>query len=234
MTAPTNDLIAAVEAMLFSADEPAGIGRLAEALGESSREVVLEAVQALKKKLEDGETSGVELVEVAGGYQLCTKPRFSEAVRRFLDRRRSSAISHAALETLAIIAYRQPISRADIQGIRGVDVSSAFKTLLERKLIRISGRKEAPGRPFIYSTTKQFLQYFGLKSIQDLPSFEDFQRMLAEREQLGTDEGTVHAIEDSLHLTHHGGAEPQAEEDGEARVSVESPESAEEPEVVNE
>lgn len=203
--ATRNEIVAALEAMLFAADEPVTVSRMAEALGDSvSKEDIATALEALTKRINERRDSGLELVEVAGGLQLCTRPELADVLQRFLDRPRSTSISKAALETLAIIAYRQPITRAEVQAIRGVDVSSSFKYLLDRKLVRISGRKEVLGRPFLYSTTRQFLDYFGLASIKDLPSFDEFERLVAGKQNTEEVQRSVDAIEESLHLARGG------------------------------
>ena len=120
--------------------------------------------------------TGLLIVEIANGYQMVTNPEYADFVRKFKTTQVSSKLSMPALETLAIIAYRQPIIRAEVEQIRGVNSDSAIKTLYEKRLIKIMGRKEAPGRPFLYGTTREFLQYFGLKDLTELPTLKDFTR----------------------------------------------------------
>lgn len=223
MNGKMDDLIGALEAMLFTSAEPLTIAKCAEALGNVSKEEVHQAMTALMERTNRRVDSGLEVVEVAGGFQLCTRTVHAELIRRLHEKRRAGALSQAALETLAVIAYRQPITRAEIQSIRGVDVSSSFKALLERKLIKISGRKDVPGRPFLYITTKHFLDSFGLTSIKDLPSFDERQRALAEKQELGADVERIKAIEESLHLMH---AKQVNEETSATTASVESPADA--------
>jgi len=120
--------------------------------------------------------AGLLIVEIANGYQMVTNPEYADWVRKFKSTQVSSKLSMPALETLAIIAYRQPIIRAEVEQIRGVNSDSAIKTLYEKRLIKIMGRKEAPGRPFLYGTTREFLQYFGLKDLTELPTLKDLTR----------------------------------------------------------
>lgn len=156
----------AVEALLFVAGEPLPVGRLARILGVGEG-VVREALQELVEACR-APGRGIELVEVAGGWQLVTRPEYSRAVEELLQPRRQ-ALSRAALETLAIIAYRQPVTRAEIEAIRGVQSDAGLRALLERGLVREVGRKEAPGRPILYGTTPLFLQQFGLRDLSELP-----------------------------------------------------------------
>lgn len=120
--------------------------------------------------------TGILIAEIAGGYQMVTNPDYAELVKKFKSTHISSKLSMPALETLAIIAYNQPIIRAEIEQIRGVNSDSAIRTLYEKRLIKIMGRKEAPGRPFLYGTTRDFLQYFGLKDLTELPTLKDLIR----------------------------------------------------------
>jgi segregation and condensation protein B len=120
--------------------------------------------------------SGVIIVEIAHGYQMVTNPEYAEWIKKFRSTHTSSKLSMPALETLAIIAYKQPIIRAEIEQIRGVNSDSAIRTLYEKRLIKIMGRKEAPGRPFLYGTTREFLQYFGLRDLTELPAIKDLVR----------------------------------------------------------
>lgn len=129
-------------------------------------------LQRIEQRLESDE-SPIQLVEIAGGYQLCTKPEMSPHIDRFFERRKRASLSGAALETLAIIAYQQPITRAELEAIRGVNVDYIVHSLLERRLIRVAGRKDAPGKPFMYRTTRFFLEYFGLGSLDDLPQVDE-------------------------------------------------------------
>jgi len=146
---------------------------LLEILPESNREVILEELHRMKEEYEDP-SKGVELVEVAGGYQFRTKPRWAEWVAR-LRKAKTVKLSQSALETMAIIAYRQPVIRPQIEEIRGVDCGWILRSLMEKGLIKIMGRKDLPGRPIIYGTTKAFLELFNLNSLADLPSLKEIQ-----------------------------------------------------------
>lgn len=160
-----------VEALLFSVAEPLTAQRIGEAAGSSPRRVK-SAVDRLRRDYAlTNRAFGI--LEIAGGFRLYSKPEFADYVARLDKVRAPERLSPAALETLAIVAYRQPIVRADIDAIRGVNSSALLKTLMERKLIRAVGRSERPGRPLEYGTTKRFLDHFGLGSVKDLPRVED-------------------------------------------------------------
>jgi segregation and condensation protein B len=158
----------ALECVLFVATEPVPVKTLIEVFRvEESR--LQQAIEALEDRLA---TSGLQLVQVAGGYQLCTRPEFADAVARYLQPQ-PSKLSRAALETVAIIAYRQPITLPEIEAIRGVQSDGVIRTLLQRGLIQELGRKPTAGRPVLYGTTPQFLHYFGLNSLDELPELEE-------------------------------------------------------------
>lgn len=163
---------AVIEALIFVSDEPLSIKTIADVLKED-KTVISETVAALAEEF-NARHSGLQLREVAGGWQFATKPEYHEHVRAFLKTRPSAKLSIASLETLAVIAYRQPITVPEILEIRGVQSPSAIKTLLDKKLIVAKGRKETVGRPMMYGTSKEFLLQFGLKDLSELPSVEDF------------------------------------------------------------
>ena len=167
------DIKPVLESLFFVSDSPIRIETLVEMLPESSKEAIVEGVGRIKIEYEDS-SKGLELVEVAGGYQFRTKPQWAEWVNR-LKRIKAVKLSPSALEALAIVAYRQPITRPGVEEIRGVDSGSVLRTLLERDLIRITGRKDLPGRPIIYGTTKAFLELFGLNALSDLPALREVQ-----------------------------------------------------------
>lgn len=164
------EVVAALEALLFAADAPVELARLAEVLGLAP-EATRRAVEALREAC-DAPGRGLVLVEVAGGFRLVTRPELAPVLVRFQRLAGRSRLSRAALETLAIIAYRQPISRGEIEQLRGVGAESVLTHLLERRLIRVVGRKAAPGRPILYGTTRAFLEHFGLRDLGDLPPLE--------------------------------------------------------------
>jgi segregation and condensation protein B len=161
-----------IEALIFVSDEPISVKTIAGVLKED-KEVVNEAIAALVQEF-NARQSGLQLREVAGGWQFATRPEYHEHVRAFLKTRPSAKLTIASLETLAVIAYRQPITVPEILEIRGVQSPSAIKTLLDKKLIVAKGRKETVGRPMMYGTSKEFLLQFGLKDLSELPSVEDF------------------------------------------------------------
>ena len=165
--------IAIIEALIFVSEEPLNGKTMAEVLRED-REVVEAAVAELAKEF-NGRNGGLQLREVAGGWQFATRPEFHEHVRAYLKSRPSAKLSIASLETLAVIAYKQPVTVPEVLEIRGVQSPSSIKTLLDKKLIVAKGRKETVGRPMMYGTSKDFLIQFGLKDLGELPSMEDFQ-----------------------------------------------------------
>ena len=167
------ELMAVCEALIFVADEPISSRLLGEVLGED-RQSIEAAVEELKKEYEARE-GGLQIREVAGGWQIATRTELHEDIRKFLKTRPSAKLSLASLETLAVIAYRQPVTVPEILEIRGVQSASAIKTLLDKRLIVAKGRKEAVGRPMQYGTSKEFLIQFGLKDLSELPSIEDFE-----------------------------------------------------------
>ena len=171
-----SEIVSIIEALIFVADEPITVKILAEVLEEDS-ETVLAAVEELKNEYEQRE-SGLQLREIAGGWQISTRTEYHEEVKKFLKTRPSAKLSLASLETLAVIAYKQPVTVPEILEIRGVQSASAIKTLLDKKLIVNKGRKETVGKPMQYGTSKDFLLQFGLKDLSELPSIEDFEDLV--------------------------------------------------------
>ncbi|MEW6569676.1 MAG: SMC-Scp complex subunit ScpB [Nitrospirota bacterium] len=166
------DQKAIIESILFLSCEPTLLTAFRDIL-ELPESDIKELIEELMREYSD-RNSGMAIVEVANGYQMVTNPAYSEWLKKYRGLHSSSRLSTQALETLAIIAYKQPIIRAEIEQIRGVNPDSALKTLYEKRLIKIMGRKEAPGRPFLYGTTREFLQYFGLKNLSELPTLKEF------------------------------------------------------------
>jgi segregation and condensation protein B len=162
-----------LESLIFMSDNPVRLETLIEILPESNKEAILEGIEQIKR--EYAETSkGFELMEVAGGYQFRTKPRWAQWVSR-LKKAKAVKLSRSALETLAIVAYRQPIIRPEIEKIRGVDSGWVLRTLLEKDLIRVLSRRDIPGRPIVYGTTKAFLELFNLNTLSDLPTLKEIE-----------------------------------------------------------
>jgi segregation and condensation protein B len=160
-----------VEALIFASPEPLTPKMLFKLLNDEPKEDVLAALKELQQDYQA--QSGLHLAEVAGGFQITTRPEYHEWVRRLFHERTTQKLSVQSLETLAVIAYKQPITAAEISEIRGVNTSGVLSTLLERHLIKIVGRKNVIGRPFLYGTTKEFLIRFGLNDLNDLPKMED-------------------------------------------------------------
>lgn len=163
---------AIAEALLFASAEPLSAKKVAELIGLEER-AARDLIEDLRKDYQSP-GRGLEILEVAGGYKIATRPELSGFVEKLAAERGSSVLSHAALETLAIIAYRQPVTRAEVEAIRGVSIDKSLSTLLERRLVKEVGRKEGPGRPILYGTTKEFLMYFGLKDLSQLPPIDQF------------------------------------------------------------
>jgi segregation and condensation protein B len=169
-----DDLKNIIESLLFVAETPIPLDRFKEVLEAEDTKEIRGALEQLSEEY-DQRKGGIFLSEVAGGYQIRTRPEYHEYVKRLL-KPSAHRLSNAALETLAIIAYKQPIIRADVEHLRGVDCGGVLRVLMEKKLIRVLGRKEIPGRPLIYATTKHFLEVFELKNLKDLPSPKEIER----------------------------------------------------------
>jgi segregation and condensation protein B len=192
------ELVAVLEALLFVSTEPLPVTRLATVIGTVSKAEIEQALKRLQTEL-DQESRGIQLVKLAGGYRLVTKPDCAPWLKRLDKAKAAQKLSRSALESLAIIAYKQPLVRAEIEEIRGVETSGVLRTLLERKLVRIVGRKEVPGRPIMYGTTKFFLEHFGLQDIAQLPPLREFKELgeaeqallPMEREEMAREEAAV-------------------------------------------
>jgi segregation and condensation protein B len=209
-TAPTAsaELRAIVEALIFASPEPVTPKTLYKLLASETKEAVSAAVNELR--LEYVNRPGLQMVEVAGGYQITTRPELHEWVRRLFHERSTQKLSVAALESLAVIAYKQPVTALEVTEIRGVNASGVLSTLLERNLIKIVGRKNVVGRPFMYGTTKEFLIRFGLKDLGDLPRIEDMADALGFDPPAGLIERTPK--EEMLPLDEAEEGSPSAEE----------------------
>jgi len=161
-----------LEALLLSTHHPLTAGRLAELMDLQTTKPIRAAIRDLNAQYEESHRS-FRIEQVAGGYQILTLPEFGESVRNLHQREIDARLTKAALETLAIIAYKQPILRADIEAIRGVACGETIRNLMEKRLVNIAGRAEEPGRPILYGTTKRFLEVFGLNTLKDLPQSEE-------------------------------------------------------------
>ena len=170
------ELKAILEAVLFVSPEPLPVARLMSILGPVSKAEVVQALGILTHDL-DQDGRGIQLVQVAGGYRLVTKQEYGPWLKRMDKAKAVQKLSRSALESLAIIAYKQPLVRSEIEEIRGVETSGVLRTLCERKLVRIVGRKDVPGRPIMYGTTKFFLEHFGLQDLSQLPPLREFKEL---------------------------------------------------------
>jgi len=189
------DLKNIVESILFVAEEPLTVDRIKRIVEEADSGEIRDALQALSQEYE-ARQGGFFLREVAGGFQFRTRPDYTEFVKRLLMPK-PPRLSRAALETLAIVAYKQPVIRSDIEHLRGVDCGGVLRVLLERNLIRVLGRKDIPGRPLIYGTTRRFLEVFDLKDLKDLPSPEEIELVAKEKFDLTEDLEMTDAEEQS-------------------------------------
>jgi segregation and condensation protein B len=196
------ELKSILEALIFASPEPLTPKAIYKLLDSEPREDVDAALLALKQDYE--RPGGLQLVEVAGGHQIVTRPDLHEWVRRLFHERTTQKLTVQALETLAVIAYRQPVTAAEITDIRGVNTSGVLNTLLERHLIKIVGRKQVVGRPFMYATTKEFLIRFGLNDLGDLPKVEDMAEALGLEAPILIEQATK---EEDLPLTEPDGTE---------------------------
>ncbi len=170
-----------VFALLFSADEPLSIRKMSGMLPDFQAAEIKAAVDRWKTRIDD-EAWSIKIEKVAGGYQLASRPEYAPFIAKLYSGKRKLRLSKAALEALAVIAYKQPITRADVENVRGVNCGGVISNLLERGLIKITGKAKVLGSPFLYNTTQEFLEYLGLDSLKDLPSIEELEALL-EREE---------------------------------------------------
>jgi segregation and condensation protein B len=185
------NLSALLEAIIYLAEEPVGVDAIAKALPEVDSEELHRVLGELIERYRTAE-HGIEIREVAGGLRFSTKPEHHDVLKKFIKGQMApTRLSLAALETLAVIAYKQPVTIPEIQEIRGVQASGVIKTLLDKKFITASGRKEVLGRPILYKTTRDFLIHFGLKDLDELPSIEEFEELI--KNQAAAEEGVEQA-----------------------------------------
>ena len=189
MSEDSRSLKAIVEALIFASPEPLALKTILKILDEEPREHIEEALAAVRRDWE--RDSGLRLVEVAGGYQIVTRPELTEWVGRLFHEHTTQRLSVQALETLAVVAYRQPVTGPEIAEIRGVNTSGVLGTLVERRLIKVVGRKAVVGRPFLYATTREFLDRFGLNDLSDLPKVEDMAEALGMDVSAAAESGPV-------------------------------------------
>jgi segregation and condensation protein B len=211
---PAQEVRAILEALVFASPQPITPREIGEVLGGVPRSAWQEALDELKADYAR-DVRGLQLIEVAGGWQITTRPEYNDWVRALLDPKSPTRLSIQALETLAVVAYKQPVTLPEIIDLRGVRSGGVIKTLLEKRLIRILGRKEVVGRPILYGTTKQFLLHFGLNDLSQLPKIEEFAEVLGEEVDV---EGLKRAIEtptpSEVPLAEaEAGGEPRTEEE---------------------
>jgi segregation and condensation protein B len=197
------ELKSIVENVLLAADQPINASELSKIFLDGTDKSEL---QSILEELKEGYNSrNLQIMEVADGYQLCTRHEFNDYIRKYLKLDRSTRLSQPSLDTLSIIAYKQPLTRQEVDDIRGVDSSGVMKTLLEKKVIGPAGRKKVPGRPIMYRTTQKFLEYFGLKDLSDLPTLEDL------RDEI---EGEDTPVQTQIEFATSEAATPSNSEDG--------------------
>jgi segregation and condensation protein B len=177
-----------LEALLFASDAPVGLSTLVEVLDGPDAATVAAELAEMAREYEESDR-GVALAEIAGGYQLLSRKECAPWIDRMLRSRRKVRLSRAGLETLAIVAYKQPVTKVEIDSIRGVDSSGSLHTLLERGLVSIKGRSKGVGRPLVYATSSDFLSYMGINDIADLPELKELSAVLEERERLEMEPG---------------------------------------------
>jgi segregation and condensation protein B len=180
-----NNLKSAIEALIFASEKPITAEQVKKVLGSLDTSGINKIIAELKNEYET-QNRGIRIIEIAGGFQMITSSNFAPFLKKLFKNRYSDKLSKPALESLAIIAYKQPLTKAEIESLRNVNVDGVIKSLADKNLIRICGRKKIPGRPFVFGTTREFLEHFGLKSLQDLPKMEDF-AVLAQEKEAQTD-----------------------------------------------
>lgn len=171
---PENNVKAVIEALLFSSDKPLRLEQIKEVLDSYETSEIRRLILELKSEYETS-GRGIEIIEIAGGFQMATPKTLIIFLKKFFKSYRVEKLSRPALETIAIIAYKQPVTRKEIELLRGVNTDGVVENLLDKELIRISGRRKTPGRPHVFGTTRKFLEYFGLKSLDELPKIQESQ-----------------------------------------------------------
>jgi segregation and condensation protein B len=179
MAMEPSELRAALEAILFISSDPVKVDDLADSFADEGKDAIAAQLEEIKRNLE-AHVGGFTLEQTAGGWRLATRAEHDSVLRKYFSKKGENRMSIAALETLAIVAYRQPVTAPEVSDIRGVNSTAVIRTLLERRMIRVSGRKNVVGSPFLYRTTKEFLVHFGLNDIRDLPRLEEFGDLIGE------------------------------------------------------
>ncbi len=177
-----NNLKSAIEALIFASEKPITLEQLKKVLGNLDALELKKIIEELKTEYEI-QNRGLRIIEIAGGYQMIAGANFTPFLKKLFKERSNDKLSKPALESLAIIAYKQPLTKAQIESLRNVNVDGVMKSLLDKNLIRICGRKKIPGRPFVFGTTREFLEHFGLRTLEDLPKIEEFTVMAEKKEE---------------------------------------------------
>ena len=206
-----NELKNILEAILFVNETPVTFEQIKKIFPGTSPSDIKKAINDLNQEYEQN-GRGMILMEIAGGYQLLSNKKYASFIREFYKTKHKAKLSKPSLETLAIIAYKQPVTRVDIELIRGVNSDGVIMHLIDKELIKTVGRKDIPGKPFLYGTTKQFLEYFGLKSLEDLPKLEEFPKLKPEYEKDMVDDSTQEGEARLEETTEEKGEEPVAVE----------------------
>ena len=175
-----------IEALLLASEKPLPLDKIREILDNLTAQEALKLIEELKSEYEQS-NRGIRIIEIAGGFQMITAPNFAPFLKKLFKSRNTERLSKPALETLAIIAYKQPLTRSEIELLRNVNVDGVMKSLLDKNLIRITGKKKAPGSPRVYGTTRLFLEHFGLKSLEDLPRIEEFHTLAKKNYMVDTE-----------------------------------------------
>ncbi|MFA4888323.1 MAG: SMC-Scp complex subunit ScpB [Candidatus Omnitrophota bacterium] len=197
-----NNLKSVIEAMLFASEKPLLIEQARKVLDNLEAADLRGKIEELKSEYIQA-NRGMRIVEIAGGFQMITSPDSAPFLKKFFRERRIEKLSKPALETLAIIAYKQPLTRQEIEFLRNVNVDAMMRSLMDKNLVRICGRKKAPGRPHVYGTTRQFLEHFGLKSLEELPKLEEFTEFAKKK-----DLAEIEAIEENTAEVKDGAVSP--------------------------
>ena len=178
-----DNIKSAIEALLFASDKPLTIEQARNVLGNLEANEIRAKLEELKSEYEQSKR-GIRLAEIAGGFQMITAPGLAPFLKKLFKERHAERLSKPSLETLAIIAYKQPVTKLEIASLRDVNVDGVINNLIDKNLVRITGRKKAAGRPYVFGTTKQFLEYFGLKSLEELPKMEEFSALAKKTEEI--------------------------------------------------
>ena len=176
----SNGVKSVIEALLFASEKPLTIEQVKNVLDNLEGQQIRQLIEELRAEYEQS-NRGIRITEIAGGFQMVTQPTLAVFLKKLFKSRHVERLSKPALETLAIIAYKQPVTKLEIESLRNVNVDGVVRNLLDKDLIRIAGRRKAPGRPFVFGTTRQFLEYFGLKSLGELPKIEEFSNLSARK-----------------------------------------------------